>query len=106
MTRNRDCAQDRWRTRAVLMGEAPLHDPERPTRNWLGHAIGTKAHRCDEMLLKGATIEAIQAVAQYTNGEAGVLNHIYHLEADHGIPVAKRADGTRVIDLPLQRPTI
>lgn len=98
MSFNRDRLLDRRSTRELLAGEAPPGDPSRPNRNWLGHAYGTKACRCDEMLLKGATVEAIQAAVQYGNGTAGVLHHIHHLRAEHGIPVAVRADGTRIID--------
>ncbi len=82
MSRNRDISIDRRYTKKILAGASPK-DFDFKERNWLGHRLGSGAAQIDEMLIRGATADALQSV------RPSYLMHLYHLDCDHGLMIRK-----------------
>src|ERR1041384_2929042 len=85
MSFNRNPAQDRAATLAVLLGQRLPCDGtvERGREvNWLGHGVETGAAQIDQMLLEGATQEELAEARD-------VDTHLYHLRTEHGLPVVE-----------------
>jgi hypothetical protein len=80
---NRDKERDRRRTRDVISG-GHRADEDDPSKNWLGHFVNKGTGRLDQLLLAGATWEALD------KARGAVDEHLYHLRTEHGLCIVEQ----------------
>ena len=80
MSFNRNKDEDRARTLDVLAGQSGHSDGN---CNWLGHRLDADTSKIDDLLLRGATKNELDAV------RGAIAEHFYHLEIEHGLLIAR-----------------
>ncbi|MBX9582413.1 MAG: hypothetical protein K2X87_19085 [Gemmataceae bacterium] len=95
MSTGRNIGQDRTRTAEVMAGGVRT-DEGNPRTNWLGHRLGSKADRIDQMLVDGAFRATLM---QARRTPAAVQQHCNHLRDEHGLGITERTDGRLTFDI-------
>ena len=87
MSFNRNPAEDRSATRAVLGGTRPIDDG---LKNWLGHSVASGAGKIDRLLIAGATkVQMLNEIEPIRNE---VNAHLGHLRIEHGLKIIEAGD--------------